>query len=203
MIRSMILRWLAAEPAPPDILIREVVREVPVEKVVKVPFEVPVDRVVQVTKEVAGPVKLVELVSEVAGPTKVVEVIREVPTHAPAQVVEVVREVAGPVQVVQSIKEVPIDRLQVITPPPIPRNEVEGLTEDERAALVIVQELDRIYAAGGVPSMNLTETADEIWPRLPESIRGQGSVNDKAEFAGCLQAFIVAHHRLRGWLRTP
>jgi hypothetical protein len=206
MLRTMILRWLAAEPSPPDILIRQVVREVPVDVIVKIPFEVPVDRVVQVAKEVPGPVKLVELVTEVAGPTKVVEVIREIPTHAPAQVVEVVREVPGPERVVEVVREVPGPERLIPTPqPPTPTREVDagGLAEDERAALVIIQELDRIYSEGRSPLPNLSGTVDEVWDRLPATIRGPGLVNDKAEFAACLQAFIIAHHRLKGWMSQP
>lgn len=90
-------------------VIKEVIKEVPVEKIVEViknvetVKEVPVEKIVEVVKEVKVEVpveKIVEVVKEVpvavAGDTQVIikEVIKEVPVEVPVEkIVEVVKEV--------------------------------------------------------------------------------------------------------------
>jgi signal transduction histidine kinase/ActR/RegA family two-component response regulator len=87
---------------------REVIREVPVEVVKEVVREVPVDR--EVIREVPVPVEVI----------REVEIVREVPVQVPVEIVkEVVREVSVdrevvreiPVEIVKEVvREVPVDR---------------------------------------------------------------------------------------------
>ena len=99
-------------------VIREVVKEVPVEVIrevpveVEVPKEVPVEVVKEVVKEV--PVEVVkevpvEVIKEVEKPVEVIkEVVREVP-------VEVIKEVEKPVEVIKEVvKEVPVEIIKEV-----------------------------------------------------------------------------------------
>ncbi|MDK6805446.1 G5 domain-containing protein [Aerococcus sp. UMB7834] len=88
--------------------IKQLIKEVPVEKIVEVVKEVPVEKVVEVVKEV--PVEVikevpVEVIKEVPV-EKIVEIVKEVPVE---KVVEVVKEV--PVEV---IKEVPVEVIREV-----------------------------------------------------------------------------------------
>ncbi|KAA9300507.1 G5 domain-containing protein [Aerococcus sp. UMB8608] len=88
--------------------VKQLIKEVPVEKIVEIVKEVPVEKVVEVVKEV--PVEVikevpVEVIKEVPV-EKIVEIIKEVPVE---KVVEVVKEV--PVEV---IKEVPVEVIKEV-----------------------------------------------------------------------------------------
>ncbi|MGX6485643.1 MAG: G5 domain-containing protein [Aerococcus sanguinicola] len=93
--------------------IKQLIKEVPVEKIVEVVKEVPVEKVVEVVKEV--PVEVikevpVEVIKEVPV-EKIVEIVKEVPVE---KVVEVIKEV--PVKIIKEvpvevIKEVPVEKI--------------------------------------------------------------------------------------------
>ena len=109
-------------------VIREVVKEVPVEVIrevpveVEVPKEVPVEVVKEVVKEV--PVEVVkevpvEVIKEVEKPVEVIkEVVREVPVEVIKEVekpVEVIKEVEKPVEVIKEVvKEVPVEIIKEV-----------------------------------------------------------------------------------------
>ncbi len=109
-------------------VIREVVKEVPVEVIrevpveVEVPKEVPVEVVKEVVKEV--PVEVVkevpvEVIKEVEKPVEVIkEVVREVPVEVIKEVekpVEVIKEVEKPVEVIKEVvKEVPVEVIKEV-----------------------------------------------------------------------------------------
>ena len=104
-------------------VVREVVKEVPVEVVREVPVEVevvkevPVEVVREVEKEV--PVEVVkevpvEVVKEVEKPVEV-EVIKEVVREVP---VEIIKEVEKPVEVIKEVvKEVPVEVIKEVEKP--------------------------------------------------------------------------------------
>ena len=102
-----------------SLLVKEVVKEVPVEIIREVPVEVVRDVVREVPVEIVREVEIpVEVIKEVEKPVEVikevevpVEVIREVPVEVVREVekpVEVVREVEKPVEVIRTVeKEIP------------------------------------------------------------------------------------------------
>lgn len=103
-------------------VVKEVIKEVPVEvvKTVEVIKEVPVTKTVEVIKEV--PVEVIktvevvkEVIKEVPSGVKTVEVIKEVPVEV-IKTVEVIKEV--PVEVIKTvevIKEVPVEVIKTVT----------------------------------------------------------------------------------------
>ncbi len=124
-------------------VIREVVKEIPVEVVREVPVEVevvrevPVEVVREVEKEV--PVEVlkevpVEIIKEVEKPVEVVrEVVKEIPVEIIREVpVEVVKEIEKPVEVIKEVvREVPVETVREVEKP------VEVIREVEKPVEVI------------------------------------------------------------------
>ncbi len=124
-------------------VIREVVKEIPVEVVREVPVEVevvrevPVEVVREVEKEV--PVEVlkevpVEIIKEVEKPVEVVrEVVKEIPVEIIREVpVEVIKEIEKPVEVIKEVvREVPVETVREVEKP------VEVIREVEKPVEVI------------------------------------------------------------------
>lgn len=116
-INELLTKIQQLENASPKIV--EVIKEIPVEKIVEVVKKVPVEKIVEVIKEV--PI-------EIKGDTKIItkEIIKEVPVE---KVVEVVKEV--PVEkIVEVIKQVPIEK--IITKEIINNDEINRLEEENK-----------------------------------------------------------------------
>lgn len=109
------------DPMQPELEIREVVKEIPIEKVVEkiVQKEVPVDRIVEVVKEV--PVEVERVVEKEVPVEKIVEVERIVEREVPVEkIVEVERIVEKEVpveKIVEVVKEVPVEVEKIIEVP--------------------------------------------------------------------------------------
>lgn len=82
------------------------------------------------------------------------------------------------------------------TPEPI------EFTAEEAAGLVIMliaNELrNHVYLPG-----NLNLVADQVWPAVPEQIRGRDTPVNRAEFAHVLHRAILYIHSMNEWMSEP
>ncbi len=156
-------------------VIREVVKEVPVEVIrevpveVEVPKEVPVEVVKEVVREV--PVEVVkevpvEVVKEVEKPVEVIkEVVREVPVEVEKVVEKIVEK---PVEVVREVvREVPVEVIKEVEKPV----EVEKIVEKE--VEVPAPEEEITYSFEDALREEIAEAKKSGYPLTLVSVRGK------------------------------
>ena len=166
-------------------VVREVVKEVPVEVIrevpveVEVPKEVPVEVIKEVVKEV--PVEVVkevpvEVVKEVEKPVEVIkEVVREVPVEVVKEVekivekpVEVIKEVEKPVEVIKEVvKEVPVEVIKEVEKP------VEVIKEVEKEVEVPAAEEEVTYSFEEALKEEIAEAKKTGYPLTLVSVSGK------------------------------
>ncbi len=149
-----------SQPNTNTIIIRETIKEVPVEKRIEVIKEVPVEKTVEVIREVP-----VEVIKEVPVET-IIEVIKEVPVE---KTIEVIREVQ-----VEVIKEVPVDKIvEVIKEVP-----VEVIKEVPVEKIIEVIKEVPVEVIKEVPVEVIKEVPVQVAKEVPEDSGDENSAED-------------------------
>ncbi len=178
-------------------VIREVVKEVPVEVIrevpveVEVPKEVPVEVVKEVVKEV--PVEVVkevpvEVIKEVEKPVEVIkEVVREVPVEVIKEVekpVEVIKEVEKPVEVIKEVEK-PVEVIKEV----VKEVPVEIIKEVEKEVEVPTAEPEVTYSFEEALKEEIAEAKKVGYPLTLVSVKGKS----EEEVEKALDAPSFAH----------
>ena len=144
-----------------ETIVKEVIKEVPVEVVREVVKEVPVEVIREVPVEVEVPKEVpVEVIKEVVKEVPV-EVVKEVP-------VEVVKEVEKPVEVIKEVvKEVPVEVIKEVEKP------VEVIKEVEKEVEVPAAEEEVTYSFEEALKEEIAEAKKTGYPLTLVSVSGK------------------------------
>ena len=144
-----------------ETIVKEVIKEVPVEVVREVVKEVPVEVIREVPVEVEVPKEVpVEVIKEVVKEVPV-EVVKEVP-------VEVVKEVEKPVEVIKEVvREVPVEVIKEVEKP------VEVIKEVEKEVEVPAAEEEVTYSFEEALKEEIAEAKKTGYPLTLVSVSGK------------------------------